>query len=84
MKKLTRRDFLRNLRDLGIGVGLLPLARRISELPVETIKEEEVVNEAVAEWLQSDWDSMSAVSGAEIAAMCRGNGIEIKRACGTR
>lgn len=97
MKKLTRRDFLRNLKDLGIGVGLLPLARKISELPVETkdvidvtfTQEEftkivsqkaEVIDEAVVELLRSPYSFASAGSGDEVAALVRGDAIEIKRA----
>ena len=37
MKKLTRRDFLRDARNLGISIGLLPLIKEVSmETPQPT------------------------------------------------
>ena len=73
MKKLTRRDFLVGLRNLGIGVGILPL---VKEFPWKDPKPE-VLKEATEHLLYSSCDSSTGCSGDALVALLEG--IEIKR-----
>lgn len=77
MKRITRRDFLKTVKDVSIGLGILPLVQKIPSLPMAN--EEEVVNEAAEELLYSYPDSVTSMSLAEIVPVLEGRSLEIKR-----
>ena len=75
MKKLTRRDFLVGLRNLGIGVGILPLVKEFPWKDPEPTPE--ILKEATEQLLYSSCNSITSCSGDAFTQLLEG--IEIKR-----
>ena len=73
MKKLTRRAFLVGLRNLGIGVGVLPL---VEKFPWKD-PEPEILEEATEHLLHSGRSCITACSGDDFPKLLEG--IEIKQ-----